>query len=170
MAELWGTSPIRGQPLRLFPVGAEVAAQGCARAESQLAEDGADVLLHRLGRQEQLAADLAIGETCRRQLGDLQLPRGQGRTVAVGAARVPALDSHSVPAGELRGAIQIPSGPQRVECREGRPQRFVGRLVGATAVDGFDAVLPTITGRAWITGTAQYLLDPDDPFPAGFEF
>jgi proline racemase len=27
---------------------------------------------------------------------------------------------------------------------------------------------PTVTGRAWITGTAQYLLDPSDPFPAGF--
>ncbi len=48
--------------------------------------------------------------------------------------------------------------------------RFIGRLVGATTVGEFDAVLPTITGRAWITGTAQYLLDPDDPFPAGFEF
>jgi proline racemase len=29
-------------------------------------------------------------------------------------------------------------------------------------------VLPSFTGRAWITGTAQYLLDPRDPFPAGF--
>jgi proline racemase len=29
-------------------------------------------------------------------------------------------------------------------------------------------VLPSFTGRAWVTGTAQYLLDPDDPFPAGF--
>jgi len=48
--------------------------------------------------------------------------------------------------------------------------RFIGRLVGATTVGEFEAVLPTITGRAWITGTAQYLLDPDDPFPAGFEF
>jgi proline racemase len=45
---------------------------------------------------------------------------------------------------------------------------FVGRLVGETTVGGRPAVLPTITGRAWITGTAQYLLDPDDPFPAGF--
>ncbi|MFI8934031.1 proline racemase family protein, partial [Streptomyces sp. NPDC053474] len=27
---------------------------------------------------------------------------------------------------------------------------------------------PRITGRAWITGTAQYYLDPDDPFPGGF--
>jgi proline racemase len=29
-------------------------------------------------------------------------------------------------------------------------------------------VLPTVTGRAWITATAQYLLDPTDPFPTGF--
>ena len=28
--------------------------------------------------------------------------------------------------------------------------------------------LPTITGRAWLTGIGQYLLDPADPFPAGF--
>jgi proline racemase len=48
--------------------------------------------------------------------------------------------------------------------------RFIGRLVGTTTVGGFDAVQPTITGRAWITGTAQYTLDPDDPFPSGFEF
>jgi proline racemase len=46
--------------------------------------------------------------------------------------------------------------------------RFVGRLVGRTTVGGLPAVVPEITGRAWITGTAQYLLDPDDPFPRGF--
>jgi proline racemase len=51
--------------------------------------------------------------------------------------------------------------------------RFVGRLVEETTVDvpGGDlirAVVPTITGRAWLTGTAQYFLDPTDPFPAGF--
>ena len=46
--------------------------------------------------------------------------------------------------------------------------RFVGRLVRATEVGGAPAVVPSITGRAWITGTAQYLLDPTDPFPAGF--
>ncbi|WP_293787230.1 proline racemase family protein [uncultured Aeromicrobium sp.] len=47
---------------------------------------------------------------------------------------------------------------------------FTGRLVGTARVGEYDAVLPEITGRAWITGTAQYLLDPHDPFPAGFEF
>ncbi len=46
---------------------------------------------------------------------------------------------------------------------------FTGRLVEKTEVGGIEAVVPTITGSAWITGTAQYMLDPDDPFPAGFE-
>ncbi|MEA5119593.1 MAG: proline racemase family protein [Propionicimonas sp.] len=49
--------------------------------------------------------------------------------------------------------------------------QFTGRLVGETTLpDGRPAVLPQITGRAWITGTAQYLLDPTDPFPTGFQF
>jgi proline racemase len=48
-------------------------------------------------------------------------------------------------------------------------RRFVGRLLGETHVGDVPAVLPTITGRAWITGTAQYLLDPTDPFPEGFQ-
>ncbi|WP_329125654.1 proline racemase family protein [Streptomyces sp. NBC_01465] len=45
---------------------------------------------------------------------------------------------------------------------------FTGRLTGTTEVAGLPAVHPSITGRAWVTGTAQYLLDPTDPFPAGF--
>ena len=48
--------------------------------------------------------------------------------------------------------------------------RFTGRLVSETRVAGRVAVVPTITGRAWITGTAQYMLDPADPFPEGFTF
>ncbi|MEV6574704.1 proline racemase family protein [Streptomyces sp. NPDC051577] len=45
---------------------------------------------------------------------------------------------------------------------------FTGRLIGETTVAGIPAVVPTVTGRAWITGTAQYFLDPSDPFPGGF--
>ncbi|WP_127794642.1 proline racemase family protein [Agromyces sp. LHK192] len=48
--------------------------------------------------------------------------------------------------------------------------RFVGRLIAETEVDGRPAVIPTITGRAWVTGMGQYLLDPSDPFPTGFQF
>ncbi|MFG1907676.1 proline racemase family protein [Kribbella sp. NPDC048928] len=46
--------------------------------------------------------------------------------------------------------------------------RFTGRLLEETTVGPYPAVVPTVTGRAWITGTANYLLDPDDPFPTGF--
>lgn len=45
---------------------------------------------------------------------------------------------------------------------------FVGRLTGEVSVGGQPAVVPTIKGRAWLTGTAQHFVDPDDPFPAGF--
>jgi proline racemase len=45
---------------------------------------------------------------------------------------------------------------------------FTGRLVGETTVGNVAAVIPTITGSAWITGFAQYVLDADDPFPRGF--
>ncbi|MFD3445837.1 proline racemase family protein [Microbacteriaceae bacterium 4G12] len=48
--------------------------------------------------------------------------------------------------------------------------RFTGRLIGETTVGGIPAVVPTITGRAWVTGVGQYLLDPSDPFPTGFSF
>jgi proline racemase len=46
--------------------------------------------------------------------------------------------------------------------------RFEGRLVATTEVGGVPAVVPTIRGRAWITGTATFTVDPTDPFPAGF--
>lgn len=46
--------------------------------------------------------------------------------------------------------------------------RFVGRLIEETRVGGRPSVVPTLTGRAWITGRATYLLDPTDPFPEGF--
>lgn len=45
---------------------------------------------------------------------------------------------------------------------------FTGRFLEETRVGDHVAVVPTITGRSWLTGTAQYMLDPSDPFPAGF--
>ena len=45
---------------------------------------------------------------------------------------------------------------------------FSGRLVAETMVGEYAAVVPTITGSAYITGIHQFMLDPRDPFPAGF--
>jgi len=45
---------------------------------------------------------------------------------------------------------------------------FTGRLIRETRVGDFKAAVPTISGTAWITGFAQYVVDPEDPFPNGF--
>ena len=45
---------------------------------------------------------------------------------------------------------------------------FTGRLVRETRVGPYPAVVPTLSGQAWITAISQYVLDPDDPFPEGF--
>lgn len=45
---------------------------------------------------------------------------------------------------------------------------FTGRLLHTTQVGEYEAVVPTISGSAWVTGFAQYVVDPDDPFPNGF--
>jgi proline racemase len=51
--------------------------------------------------------------------------------------------------------------------------RFVARAVEETQVGPagarLPAIVPTVTGRAWVTGTAQYHCDPTDPFPEGFQ-
>lgn len=46
---------------------------------------------------------------------------------------------------------------------------FSGRIVGTTMLNEAPAITPEITGRAWITGTHQHMLDPDDPWPAGYQ-
>ena len=57
-------------------------------------------------------------------------------------------------------------------------ERFIGRsIIGSefhcridsmTEVAGRVAIYPCISGRAWITGTHQHLLDPGDPWPQGY--
>ena len=46
--------------------------------------------------------------------------------------------------------------------------RFHCRVEAETTVAGRPAILPSIAGRAWITGTHQHTLDPRDPWPAGY--
>jgi proline racemase len=45
---------------------------------------------------------------------------------------------------------------------------FTGKLIEQTRVGQYAAVVPEITGSAWITGYADYVLDPSDPFPEGY--
>ncbi len=81
--------------------------------------------------------------------------------------RSPCGTGTSARMAQLHARGELPLGTEFVnESFTGT--RFTGRLLGTTEVAGIPAVLPSFTGRAWITGTAQYLLDPTDPFPAGF--
>ena len=45
---------------------------------------------------------------------------------------------------------------------------FTGRILEETVIGSRPAVVPQITGQAWITGLAEYVVDPTDPFPDGF--
>jgi proline racemase len=45
---------------------------------------------------------------------------------------------------------------------------FEARVKERTKVGSFDAIVPMITGRAWVMGEATWTLDPNDPFPNGF--
>jgi proline racemase len=46
--------------------------------------------------------------------------------------------------------------------------RFMGSIVATAVVGARPAIIPTITGRAWITGQTTLTLDPDDPWPEGY--
>lgn len=45
---------------------------------------------------------------------------------------------------------------------------YKGKLVEKVKVGNYDAVIPTITGTAWITGYNTFVLDNEDPFPEGY--
>ena len=45
---------------------------------------------------------------------------------------------------------------------------FTGRIAGETTIHGRPAILPEVTGTAYLTGFSQFLFDPDDPLRAGF--
>ena len=45
---------------------------------------------------------------------------------------------------------------------------FTGRLIETARVGPYTAVVPTLSGQAWITGLSTYVLDAEDPFPEGY--
>lgn len=57
-------------------------------------------------------------------------------------------------------------------------ERFIGRsIIGSrfdcgiearAEVGGRPGIIPYLAGRAWITGTSQLMVDPDDPWPTGY--
>ena len=46
--------------------------------------------------------------------------------------------------------------------------RFDCRVEAETSVGGKSAIVPSVSGRAWVTETKQLLCDPADPWPEGY--
>lgn len=103
------------------------------------------------------------------------LRREEGRLIARNTCIVAPGRSDRSPTGTgtcarmavlcARGVIQVGEGLTH-ESLIG--SRFIGTIRGETEVGGIRAILPTVEGRAWITGYHQYIVDQTDPWPYGY--
>jgi proline racemase len=56
----------------------------------------------------------------------------------------------------------------RLEMESVIGSKFMGRIEAETRVGELSAIIPSVAGRAWITGTHQLMCDPEDPWPEGY--
>ena len=64
-----------------------------------------------------------------------------------------------------RGELQV---GDRFIGRALTGSEFDCRIEAETTIVGRPAIIPSVSGRAWITGTSQLMLDPTDPWPRGY--
>jgi proline racemase len=64
-----------------------------------------------------------------------------------------------------RGRMQV---GDRLATRSLIGSKFSGRILAEATVGGRPAIVPEISGRGWITGVHQHMLDPSDPWPEGY--
>lgn len=133
-----------------------------------------------------------IGCQVHRQLNKTQSVQHPENDQLKGIAYTMLIDKG--PEGELRGATVLPPGRlDRSPCGTGNSarmavmhargevavgdtysaysiigSRFEMTLKGTTTVAGKSAVLPQVSGRAWIHGIHQIGVDPSDPYPQGY--
>lgn len=66
-----------------------------------------------------------------------------------------------------RGEVAI---DQTIEIESILSTRFKGRVVKTIRFESYDAIIPEVEGRAWLTGRHEFWIDPDDPLKRGFVF
>lgn len=101
--------------------------------------------------------------------------REQGRLIARNTCIVSPGRSDRSPTGtgtcarmavlHARGELKVGEGLTHESLID---SRFIGTIRGETQIKGLPAILPTVEGRAWITGLHQYIVDPADPWPEGY--
>ena len=71
-----------------------------------------------------------------------------------------------------RMAVLLAKGQMNArDCLKARSiigSEFLGHIRKTVTEGGIPAIIPTVTGSAWITGTHQLMLDPNDPWPEGY--
>lgn len=67
----------------------------------------------------------------------------------------------------LHARGEAPVGTRRVS-RSTIGGTFVAEVIGEMRVGPYPAILPRITGKAWVYGRESLRVSPDDPFPSGF--
>jgi trans-L-3-hydroxyproline dehydratase len=55
-----------------------------------------------------------------------------------------------------------------IESILGEMSIFGGRIVGRAQVGSFDAIVPEVSGKAFITGRHEFIIDPRDELGRGF--
>ncbi len=143
------------------------------------------------------AADLAAAGTritaaANEQLGFVHPTNPAWAHISFCEFCLPLFDEDGIPVSKNTVAID-PGKLDRSPCGTGCSARMavlhakglmgVGdRMIGRSIIDSrFDcaiveevtlgerrAIVPSIRGRAWITGTQQLMLDPEDPWPEGY--
>jgi trans-L-3-hydroxyproline dehydratase len=57
---------------------------------------------------------------------------------------------------------------QEFEARSIIGSTFTGKILAEQAVGDKAGIIPEISGRGWVTGIHQHMLDPSDPWPEGY--
>jgi proline racemase len=105
-----------------------------------------------LARDEQRGA-LSMRNTCVIDPGKLdRSPTGTGLSARMATLRA-------------RGRMQV---GERLIMSSIIDSEFEGTILEDSMVGDRPAIIPSISGRAWITGTWNLTLDPKDPWPGGY--
>lgn len=141
--------------------------------------------------RDMVEVGIAINAATNEQLS-FEHPERDWRHISFCQIAAPMFEEHGVPVS-LNAVVIQPGKLDRSPCGTGcsarmavlhargqlrRGDRMIGRsLIGGefecriedeASVGDHDAIVPSIAGRAWITGTSQLHLDPTDPWPLGY--
>lgn len=140
-----------------------------------------------------VAAGLKITRAANEQLGFVHPENPDWAHISFCQVAAPIIDENGVKSGRNAVVIQpgkidrSPTGTgvsarmavlhakgvmrqgERFVARSIIGSRFDGCIEQVTQIAGREAIIPSISGRAWVTGTHQHMLDPSDPWPRGYK-